>query len=104
MTPYLVPACVSRLRRAVADGHLARLDPAEIDRLLDNLMARDWVVYSKPCLTHTETVVDYLGRYSHRIALSDARLVNFDGERVALRYKDYRDGARQKVRGWGQVL
>ncbi|MEY6434039.1 transposase, partial [Thioalkalicoccus limnaeus] len=87
---------VSRLRRAVADGRLARLDAAEIDQMLDALMARDWVVYSKPCLTHTETVVDYLGRYSHRIALSDARLVNFDGERVALRYKDYRDGARGK--------
>jgi hypothetical protein len=40
-------------------------------------MASDWVVYAKPCLTHTETVVDYLGRYSHRIALSDARLLSF---------------------------
>jgi len=88
---------VSRLRRAVQDGRLERLDPAAIDRVLDALMARDWVVYSKPCLTHTETVVDYLGRYSHRIALSDARLIDFDGESVALRYKDYRDGDRQKV-------
>jgi hypothetical protein len=88
---------VSRLRQAVDDGRLARLDAAEIDRILDDLMARDWVVYSKPCLTHTETVVDYLGRYSHRIALSDARLLDFDGESVTLRYKDYRDGAREKV-------
>ena len=88
---------VSRLRRAIQDGHLERLDPALIDQVLDDLMARDWVVYSKPCLTRTETVVDYLGRYSHRIALSDARLIDFDGEAVALTYKDYRDGAREKV-------
>ncbi|MBK1701051.1 IS91 family transposase [Thiococcus pfennigii] len=88
---------VSRLRHAAQAGRLERLDPAEIDQMLDALMARDWVVYSKPCLTHTETVVDYLGRYSHRIALSDARLVDFDGESVTLRYKDYRDGARGKV-------
>ncbi len=48
-------------------------------------MAHDWELYSKPCLTHTETVVDYLGRYSRRIALSDVRPVDFDGESVALR-------------------
>jgi len=60
-------------------------------------MATDWVVYSKPCLTHTETVVDYLGRYSHRIALSDHRILAIDADRVQLDYKDYRDGDRHKV-------
>ena len=71
---------VGRLRRAVANGHLPRLtDPAEVDRVLNALMATDWVVYSKPCLARPETVVDYLGRYSHRIAPSDRRLLAFDG-------------------------
>ena len=89
---------VSRLRRAIAAGHLPRLsDPREIDRVLDSLMGTEWVVYSKPCLVHTETVVDYLGRYSHRTALSDSRLLRFDGEEVALSYTDYRDGDRRKV-------
>ena len=60
-------------------------------------MASDWVVYSKPCLNRTETVVDYLGRYSHRIALADSRIRDFDGESVELSYKDYRDGDRHKV-------
>jgi hypothetical protein len=60
-------------------------------------MASDWVVYSKPCLSRTETVVDYLGRYSHRIALADSRIQDFDGESVELAYKDYRDGDRRKV-------
>ena len=54
-------------------------DAAQIDAVLDALMATDWVVYSKPCITHTETVIDYLGRYSHRTALSDARLLQFAG-------------------------
>lgn len=89
---------VSRLRQAVEAGRLARLtDPKEIDRVLNALMGREWVVYSKPCLVHTETVVDYLGRYSHRTALSDRRLLSFDGETVELSYKDYRDGDRRKV-------
>ncbi|MBK5965420.1 IS91 family transposase [Thiocystis minor] len=89
---------VSRLRQAVQAGGLPRLtDPKEIDRVLDTLMRTEWVVYSKPCLVHTETVVDYLGRYSHRTALSDSRLLSFDGESVELSYKDYRDGDRRKV-------
>jgi hypothetical protein len=79
---------VSRLRQAIEAGGLPRLsDPKAIDRVLDTLMGTEWVVYSKPCLVHTETVVDYLGRYSHRTALSDSRLLSFDGESVELRYK-----------------
>jgi hypothetical protein len=89
---------VSRLRRAFDAGKLPRLSgPKEVDRVLDALMALEWVVYSKPCLARTETVVDYLGRYSHRIALADSRLLDFDGDTVALSYKDYRDGDRRKV-------
>ena len=89
---------VSRLRGAFAAGALPRLSgPAEVKRVLDTLMTREWVVYSKPALARAETVVDYLGRYSHRIALSDGRLRGFDGEAVDLAYKDYRDGDRRKV-------
>jgi hypothetical protein len=89
---------VSRLRSAFEAGALPRLSgPVEVKRVLDALMTREWVVYSKPALARAETVVDYLGRYSHRIALSDHRLMDFDGESVALRYTDYRDGDRRKV-------
>ena len=89
---------VSRLRSAFEAGALPRLSgPVEVKRVLDALMTREWVVYSKPALARTATVVDYLGRYSHRIALSDMRLLGFDGEAVDLAYKDYRDGDRRKV-------
>lgn len=89
---------VSRLRQRLEGGQLPRLEERQqIDALLDQLMASHWVVYSKPCLTHTETVVDYLGRYSHHIALSDARLLSFDENQAQLDYKDYRDGNRHKV-------
>jgi hypothetical protein len=65
------------------------------------LQVLDWpqfdaVIISKPCLTRTETMVDYLGRYSHRIALSDARILDVKDGQVDLAYKDYRDG-RHKV-------
>lgn len=88
---------VSRLRRAVECGRLEQLDPVRVDAVLDELMRVEWVVYSKPCLGHTETVVDYLGRYTHRIGLSDHRLRALDASQVQLDYKDYRDGSAHKT-------
>jgi hypothetical protein len=96
---------VSRLRRAFEAGLLPRVqDRGEVDRVLKALMSTEWVVYSKPCLGHTETVVDYLGRYSHRIALPDSRLLRFDGESVELAYKDYRDGGKKVMTLSGEEL
>jgi len=96
---------VRRLRQAINDGALERItDTRQIDTLLDTLMAKDWVVYSKPCLTHTASVIDYLGRYSHRIALTDRRILALDPEGAQLAYKDYRDGARKVLTLAGEEL
>jgi hypothetical protein len=98
LSRHLRGGFVSRLRQYLQDGQLPRLDdPAQHEAMLSRLMAAEWVVYSKPCLTHTETVVDYLARYSHRIALTDGRILDLDGERVRLDYQDYRDGGHHKV-------
>lgn len=91
-------AMVSALRRSAEAGELERVTrPGEIDRLLDALMDHDWVVYSKHCLSHTDTVVDYLARYTHRIALTNARILAVDDNGVVLRYKDARDDDRHKT-------
>ena len=88
---------VRRLRQAIEAGRFERIkDTAQIDAMLDDLMDTDWVVYSKPCLTHAESVIAYLARYTHRIALSDARILSVDDDKVAFAYTDYRDG-RDKV-------
>jgi len=65
--------------------------------VLNDLMAKDWVVYARHCLNQAETVVDYLARYSHRVAISNGRLLAQEGEQIVFRYKDYRDGDRQKA-------
>ena len=86
------------MRAAYRRGELHRLThPAEVDAVLDQLMRTDWVVYPKPCVNHTERVVEYLAQYSHRIAISDPRFIHVDDEHVAFRYKDYRDANRHKV-------
>ena len=89
---------VSELRQAYQRGELSRITrPGEVDSVLDRLMGHDWAVYSKPCLTQPETIVAYLARYSHRTALSDARIGEIEEGKVALSYKDYRDDDRWKV-------
>ena len=61
----------------------------------------EWVVYSKPPFGGPEAVLAYLSRYTHRVAISNHRLVSADADMVAFRWKDYRakDGDRQKVMG-----
>lgn len=89
---------VSALRDAAQCGELHRVSrPHDVDTTLETLMQTAWVVYSKACVSHTDTVVAYLARYSHRIAISDQRLVALEDDQVAFRYKDYRDHDQQKV-------
>ena len=80
---------VSALRRASTEGGTPGTSPCEVNMLLNGLMKKDWVVYSKPCPTKTRTVVDYLGRYSHRIAISDQRIGSIDNGEVRFSVKDY---------------
>jgi hypothetical protein len=83
---------VSRLRACAQAGELTRITrPGEIDTMLEQLMAQNWVVYSKPCLKAGERVIEYLSRYTHRSAISNGRLLSLEQDRVALRYRDYRD-------------
>ena len=89
---------VSRLRACVNTGKLHRITrPGEVDAILDRLMAQDWVVYSKPCLEAGDRVIDYLARYTHRTAISNARIIALERGEVAFRYKDYRNHDRWKV-------
>ena len=49
----------------------------------------DWVVYVKPAFGGATAVLRYLGRYTHRVAISNHRLLAFDGEHVTFQWKDY---------------
>ncbi|MCP3667513.1 MAG: IS91 family transposase [Gammaproteobacteria bacterium] len=90
---------VSRLREQLSNGELDRLsDPDKNNEMLNQLMSMEWNVYSKPCLHRAASVVDYLARYSHRIALTDHRLSTITAQgTIHLDYKDYRDHNRHKT-------
>ena len=63
------------------------------------LRKSEWVVYAKPPFGGPEAVLAYLSRYTHRVAISNSRLISANAETVAFRWKDYRikNGDRQKV-------
>ncbi|MCU7840241.1 MAG: IS91 family transposase [Candidatus Thiodiazotropha sp. (ex Troendleina suluensis)] len=92
LTHHFRGKMVSRLRKCATAGKLNRITRAdEIDNLLNQLMKKAWVVYSKPCINRTQTVIRYLARYSHKIAISDQRIIGIEADQVHFRYKDYRD-------------
>ncbi len=72
-------------------------DPEVFQRLVDTLYATDWVVYAKPAFKAPATVIEYLARYTHRIAISNYRIVKLENDRVFFRYRDYRDDNKQKI-------
>ena len=81
-------------------GDLAGLaDLASFAAWLAPFRKSEWVVYANPPFGGPEAVLAYLSRYTHRVAISNNRLVSADAETVAFRWKDYRikHGDRQKV-------
>jgi len=64
---------------------------------VDTLFETDWVVYAKPAFGSASAVLRYLGRYTHRVAISNHRLLAFDGEHVSFSYKDYARGGQRRT-------
>lgn len=57
----------------------------------------EWVVYAKPPFGGPKQVLDYLGRYTHRVAIANHRLVKLEDGRMTFRWRDYRDENQQKL-------
>ena len=111
---YLVPVTVlsQRFRRLFLDelkkmyreetfylgGSLQSLrDPVEFQQFVDNLYATDWNVYAKRTFPAVYNVVEYLARYTHRIAISNYRIMKLEDNRVFFSYRDSADNNKRKV-------
>lgn len=66
----------------------------EFKELLDILYNRSWVVYTKETFQGADSVIRYLGRYTHRIAISNQRILGMTDQTVTYLVKDYRNGGR----------
>jgi hypothetical protein len=83
------------LMRAFESGKLG--DDTSVPMLSRKLRSCDWVVYAKPPFAGPERVLAYLGAYTHRIAISNHRILSIQQNRVAFRYRDSADANKQKV-------
>jgi hypothetical protein len=70
-------------------------DAFAFDELLRSHSDRDWVVYAKPPFGGPQRVLEYLGRYTHRVAISNRRLLSLEGGRVTFQWKNYRNEHRE---------
>jgi hypothetical protein len=84
------------LRAASAKG-VIRFAADQFERALSKAVGTDWIVYAKPPFGGPEQVLKCLARYTHRVAISDARLLDFEEGKVRFRYKDYAHGNRKRV-------
>jgi hypothetical protein len=70
---------------------------ADFQLVIEHCYAKPWVVYCEPSLGNARQVVNYLGQYTHRVALTNTRIKNIDSNGVTFSYKDYADNANQKL-------
>ena len=95
---------VAGLQRAFLSKQLVFLGPCQplahekaFAAFLRTLFREDWVVYAKPPFGGPEHVLQYLARYTHRVAISNHRLLSVDGDHVTFRWKDYAHHSKSRA-------
>ncbi len=68
-----------------------------ITRRLYELFKKQWITYAKRPFLKPQNVIEYLGRYSHKVAITNYRITNVTPQQIAFKYKDYRNQGKQKI-------
>ncbi len=76
---------------------LPESEDADINYLKKQIYSSKWNVFAKPALNNATNVIEYLGRYTHRVAISNARITGICDDKVMFRWKDYRNGGKTKI-------
>jgi len=72
-------------------------DHTDFESLLSELYEKEWIVYCKPPFKNASCVVEYLGRYTHRVAISNNRIVNIKDGNVTFNWRDYKESSKWKM-------
>jgi hypothetical protein len=93
---YLFPVkALSKVFRAKYVSYLR--ENGNVDKaLIETLFQKDWVVYAKRPFGGPKQVIEYLGRYTHKVAISNHRIEKVTDEKTFFQYKDYKDGGKKK--------
>lgn len=92
---YLFPVmAMSKVFRAkYVQALKSRISPDK--ELINTLFQKDWVVFAKRPFGHPKAVLEYLGRYTHKVAISNHRILDITQKDITFSYKDYRQGAQK---------
>ncbi len=95
---FLFPVkAMSRVYRAKYVALLRASDIEIVQSIYDALFQKEWVVYAKRPFGSPKSVVEYLGRYTHKIAISNHRILSIEEHTVTISYKDYRAEGQRKT-------
>lgn len=84
---------MAALRKLIKQGLIEKQEPT----FLNMVYNKDWVVYAKKPFSGPEQVIEYLGRYTHKVAISNHRILDINAQEVSFTYKDYKDKGKTKT-------
>lgn len=97
MEPLFKKRFLSSINKLVEAGAIKLKDKTGWKRLKQTLYGREWIVYAKAPSGNATQTLEYLARYTSKVALSNRRILGIDENKVVFTYRDYRDGKKTKV-------
>lgn len=88
---------LEQLRKYIAGGTLQYTNLAEVENILATVGQKKWNVYAKAPFGGPAQIIEYLGRYTHKVAITAHRILYIDNDTIGFKYKDYSDGNKAKV-------
>jgi hypothetical protein len=88
---------LDHLRKYIADKSLVFSNREELENLLEIVGQKKWNVYAKAPFGGPAQIIEYLGRYTHKVAITAHRILQIDDSHISFKYKDYADGNKQKI-------
>lgn len=72
-------------------------NPQNFDELMLKMYKKEWITYCKPPFRDANCVIEYLGRYTHRVAISNNRIIDIENQEIKFKWKDYKDNSKIKI-------
>jgi hypothetical protein len=86
----------TQINKQIASKTLQLLDEKSVNTLLDEVKKKRWNIYAKAPFAGPSEIVEYLGRYTHKVAITPHRILNITNTEITFKYKDYADNHQQK--------
>ena len=88
---------LDQLKKYIANGSLKHTGRATVEKILSIVGQKKWNVYAKAPFGGPAQIIEYLGRYTHKVAITAHRIIEINDSHISFKYKDYCDGNKQKI-------